>query len=140
MPPPANPKTRRPFLLPVQALLHRLSGDLNPLHADPAFAQRGGFPAPILHGLATLGICTRLIVTHLLGGDAAAVQRVACRFEGVVFPGETLAVAVRRPGPRALTFEARVADRGGARVIGGGTISLRRENEAGDRGGGASKL
>lgn len=73
-----------------QALLYRLSGDYNPLHADPAFARKAGFPRPILHGLCTLGYATRAVVTCLCGGDPTRVQSVQGRFMLHVFPGETL--------------------------------------------------
>lgn len=77
---------------PQQALLYRLCGDRNPLHADPAFAQAAGFDAPILHGLCTYGIVLREVIDLLLDGDAGAVGGFAARFAGVVFPGETLTV------------------------------------------------
>jgi acyl dehydratase len=78
---------------PQQALLYRLSGDRNPLHADPDFAKTAGFPAPILHGLCSYGIVLRELTDGLLGGDAAAVAGFTARFAGVVFPGETIRVA-----------------------------------------------
>lgn len=77
---------------PQQALLYRLCGDRNPLHADPAFAQGAGFPAPILHGLCSYGIVLRTVTDDLLGGDAAKVGSFTARFAGVVFPGETIRV------------------------------------------------
>lgn len=77
---------------PQQALLYRLCGDRNPLHADPSFAQRAGFPAPILHGLCSYGIVLREVVQGLLGSDASLVGSYAARFTGVVFPGETIRV------------------------------------------------
>lgn len=77
---------------PQQALLYRLCGDRNPLHADPAFAKAAGFDAPILHGLCTYGIVLREVIDLLLDGDAGAVGGFAARFAGVVFPGETLTV------------------------------------------------
>jgi acyl dehydratase len=77
---------------PDQALLYRLCGDRNPLHADPEFAKLAGFPAPILHGLCTYGIVLREVTDLLLGGDATAVGSWRVRFAGVVFPGETLTV------------------------------------------------
>ncbi|MEI2712975.1 MAG: MaoC/PaaZ C-terminal domain-containing protein [Nocardioides sp.] len=77
---------------PEQALLYRLCGDRNPLHADPAFAQAAGFPAPILHGLCSYGIVLREVTDALLGGSTDAVGEFTARFAGVVFPGETIRV------------------------------------------------
>ncbi|MEU6281416.1 MaoC/PaaZ C-terminal domain-containing protein [Streptomyces sp. NPDC047028] len=81
---------------PDQALLYRLSGDLNPLHADPEFAKLAGFDKPILHGLCTYGITLKAVVDTLLGGDVTRVRSYSTRFAGVVFPGETLRVRMWR--------------------------------------------
>lgn len=72
---------------PDQAERYRLTGDDNPLHRDPAFAERGGFPRPILHGLATYGITARLLAEEL------DVLAVAARFANPVFPGDELLVS-----------------------------------------------
>ena len=74
--------------LPQQALLYRLSGDKNPLHADPEFAKMGGFDVPILHGLCSFGINCKAAVDAALGGDVTKVARYQARFAGVFFPGE----------------------------------------------------
>ncbi|MFE9447921.1 MaoC/PaaZ C-terminal domain-containing protein [Streptomyces sp. NPDC006739] len=82
-----------------QALLYRLSGDYNPLHADPEFAKLAGFDRPILHGLCTYGITLKAVVDTLLDGDVSRVRSYATRFAGVVYPGETLRIrAWRRQG------------------------------------------
>ncbi|MDI3419951.1 MaoC/PaaZ C-terminal domain-containing protein [Streptomyces luteolus] len=73
-----------------QALLYRLSGDWNPLHADPEFAKLAGFDRPILHGLCTYGMTLKAVVDTVLGGDVSRVRSYTTRFAGVVFPGETL--------------------------------------------------
>jgi acyl dehydratase len=78
--------------LPQQALLYRLCGDRNPLHADPSFAEKAGFDRPILHGLCTYGMVCKAIVDEMLKGDVTAVGSFSARFSGVVFPGETLRV------------------------------------------------
>jgi acyl dehydratase len=88
--------------LPQQALWYRLLGDRNPLHSDPAFAQRAGFPAPILHGLATYGIVCKALVDELLDADVTAVRSFGVRFTGVVYPGETLKSAVWQEDGRYL--------------------------------------
>ncbi|AZM52974.1 3-alpha,7-alpha,12-alpha-trihydroxy-5-beta-cholest-24-enoyl-CoA hydratase [Streptomyces sp. WAC 01529] len=79
-----------------QALLYRLSGDWNPLHADPEFAALAGFDRPILHGLCTYGMTLKAIVDTQLGGDVSRVGGYGTRFAGVVFPGETLRVRMWR--------------------------------------------
>lgn len=76
--------------LPQQALLYRLSGDKNPLHADPGFAAFGGFERPILHGLCSYGIVCKAAVDSIFGGDVDAVGTFRARFTGVVYPGETV--------------------------------------------------
>ncbi|GAB7033841.1 MaoC/PaaZ C-terminal domain-containing protein [Streptomyces sp. NPDC021749] len=82
-----------------QALLYRLSGDWNPLHADPEFAKLAGFDRPILHGLCTYGVTLKAVVDTLLDGDVSRVRSYRTRFAGVVFPGETLRIRLwREPG------------------------------------------
>lgn len=80
-----------------QALLYRLSGDWNPLHADPEFAELAGFDRPILHGLCTYGMTLKAVVDTLLGGDVSRVRSYSTRFTGIVFPGETLRIRMWRP-------------------------------------------
>jgi acyl dehydratase len=95
---------------PQQALLYRLCGDRNPLHADPEFAAKAGFPAPILHGLCTWGIVLREATDALLGGDAAAVGGFSARFAGVVFPGERIDIEMWERAEDVL-LQASVGDR-----------------------------
>jgi len=79
---------------PDQALLYRLSGDRNPLHSDPAFAARAGFPRPILHGLCTYGFTGRLLLHALCGSDPARFRSMRARFSRPVLPGATLTVSM----------------------------------------------
>lgn len=89
--------------LAQQALLYRLCGDRNPLHSDPAFAARAGFPRPILHGLCTWGMVCKTVVDTILGGDVTRVASYSARFAGAVFPGETLRVRIwSAPGRQVL--------------------------------------
>ncbi len=103
---------------PTQALLYRLCGDRNPLHADPEFAKAAGFPAPILHGLCSYGIVLRTLTEGLLDGDATRVAGFGVKFAGVIFPGETMRVRGWREDGRIVGV-ASVAggDRDGAPVL-----------------------
>ena len=95
---------------PQAALLYRLSGDYNPLHADPAVAQKAGFPAPILHGLATLGVATRALIQLLGGPSAVTLRRLGLRFSAPVYPGETIRTEIWRDDS-GVSFRARVPAR-----------------------------
>ncbi|HKQ71732.1 MAG TPA: MaoC/PaaZ C-terminal domain-containing protein [Polyangiaceae bacterium] len=78
---------------PEQALLYRLSGDLNPLHANPEFAASVGFTqGPILHGLCTYGFVARAIILGALGGDGSRLKRLDGQFRRPVWPGDTIVV------------------------------------------------
>ncbi|WP_240139524.1 MaoC/PaaZ C-terminal domain-containing protein [Streptomyces sp. MUM 178J] len=99
-----------------QALLYRLSGDWNPLHADPEFAKRAGFDRPILHGLCTYGMTLKAVVDTLLDGDVTRVRSYATRFAGVVYPGETLRIRMWREDGSVRAAVA-AADRDDAPVL-----------------------
>jgi acyl dehydratase len=107
--------------LPQQALIYRLSGDKNPLHADPEFAKMGGFDQPILHGLCSYGITCKAIVDEVLGGDVAAVARYQARFAGVAFPGETYRFSFWKDGDKKILVEAASVERD-AKIISNAVI------------------
>lgn len=92
------------------ALLYRLSGDYNPLHADPAVAEKAGFPAPILHGLASYGIAARAVLQALQIDDVARLRNFGLRFSAPVFPGETIRTEVWQDGDE-VSFRARIPAR-----------------------------
>jgi acyl dehydratase len=85
-----------------QALIYRLSGDMNPLHVDPDLAKSVGFPKPILHGLCTYGFTGRALLSALCKNDPARFRSMEGRFSKPVFPGEAVTVKMWVDGPSAL--------------------------------------
>jgi acyl dehydratase len=106
---------------PDQALIYRLNGDRNPLHADPTFAKAVGFPRPILHGLCTYGVTCRAILQGFTGFDPAPIRSHQARFSAPLFPGETITVDLWRDGD-VVSFEARVRDRQAVVIKNGKTV------------------
>ena len=107
---------------PEQALLYRLSGDLNPLHVDPVLATKVGFEGPILHGLCTYGFTVRQVVRDLCGGDPSRLTSFSARFSQVVYPGDALQVrAVPAQKEGVYLLEVAVGDR---TVLSHGVVEL----------------
>jgi acyl dehydratase len=75
---------------PETALIYRLSGDDNPLHADPAVARAAGFERPILHGLATWGVAGHAVLKTACAGRPEKLASLYARFTAPVYPGETI--------------------------------------------------
>jgi acyl dehydratase len=93
-----------------QALLYRLTGDVNPIHSHPEVAKLAGFDRPILHGLCTYGIGGRLALKHLAGDDPARFKSFEAKFSKVVMPGDTLIVrgyTLDEPGQAAVTVSVK---------------------------------
>lgn len=126
---PVTPPERPPDAVvtqatrPDQALLYRLSGDTNPLHADPSLAALGGYPRPILHGLCTLGFAARAVLAEMADNDPARVRGVRVRFSKHVFPGETLVTELWRTADDTVVFQTRTVERGEA-VLSSAVVTL----------------
>lgn len=124
VPPEREPDLRVTYpTSPDQALIYRLSGDRNPLHSDPAFAELAGFDRPILHGLCTYGVTGRALLHVLCGSDPARFRSMEGRFSAPVYPGEDLLVSIWRTTDGEALFTTatpnggRVLDQGRVRYV-----------------------
>jgi len=118
-PPAANEPPERPPdavfespTLPQQALIYRLSADINPLHADPRVAALAGYERPILHGLCTAGFAVRAMLKGYAGNDPLAFRSLKVRFTGHVFPGETIVTETWDEGGGSILFRVTTLERG----------------------------
>ena len=93
-----------------QALLYRLTGDRNPLHADPARATEAGFERPILHGLCTFGIACRAILQTICDYDYTLIKEFDARFSAPVLPGDTITTEMWQDG-NIVSFSCSVKER-----------------------------
>jgi len=93
-----------------QALLYRLNGDRNPLHADPALARRVGYPVPILHGLCTYGVACHAILKTICNYDYTLITGLDARFSAPVLPGDTITTDMWQDG-NIVSFQCSVRER-----------------------------
>lgn len=115
--PPHRPPRREPDLScdittrRDQALLYRLTGDRNPLHADPAAARAVGFERPILHGLCTFGVACKAVLQTICDYDYTLVHEFDARFSAPVLPGDTITTDMWQEG-NVVSFVCSVKERG----------------------------
>jgi acyl dehydratase len=108
---------------PNLALLYRLNGDENPLHADPQRAKAAGFERPILHGAASFGIAARAILRTCAEDRPERLKSIGARFSRPVFPGDIIRTEMWRERER-VSFQCRVVARNDI-VLSNGLATLR---------------
>jgi len=80
------------------ALLYRLNGDYNPLHATPEPGQKMGFGGAIMHGLSSWNFTAHGILKALGGSDPKNIREFQARFASPVKPGDKLITEIWRTG------------------------------------------
>jgi acyl dehydratase len=95
---------------PDQALFYRLTGDRNPLHADPAKARTVGFDRPILHGLCTFGVACKAVLQTICEYDYTLIEEFDARFSAPVLPGDTITTDMWQDG-NIVSFSCSVKER-----------------------------
>ena len=80
------------------ALLYRLNGDYNPLHATPEPGRQMGFGGAIMHGLFSWNSTCQGLLKTLGGSDPANIKEFQCRFASPVKPGDKLVTHMWRLG------------------------------------------
>ena len=125
LPPPREPDLIVEDSIPQnQALLYRLSGDWNPLHADPGMAKAFGFERPILHGLCTFGYAGRRVLESFApDGNPDFFKSIQVRFASNVYPGDTLITEMWKESDQRIVFQCKVKERDGL-VISNAAIEL----------------
>jgi len=87
------------------ALLYRLNGDYNPLHATPEPGSKMGFGGAIMHGLSSWNFAAHGILKALGGSDPKNIREFQARFASPVIPGDKLVTEIWRTGEKKGEWE-----------------------------------
>ncbi|CCU75435.1 unnamed protein product [Blumeria hordei] len=90
---------------PETALLYRLNGDYNPLHATPEPGQMLGFGGTIIHGLYSWNVAAHAVLKSMGGGKPENIKEFQARFSSPVRPGDKLITEMWRTGIFSGEFE-----------------------------------
>ena len=90
----------------------------NPIHTERAAARAIGLPGIVLHGTCTWALAGQALIRAAADGDPRRLRRLAGRFKGVVFPGDTLELEYGREDKSTLQFAVRTP-RGGLAITHG---------------------
>lgn len=69
-----------------------ITGDINPLHGDEAYAHEQGFDARVVYGMLTSSFLSTLAGVYL-PGKFSLIRSVECKFPAPVLAGDELTVA-----------------------------------------------
>lgn len=111
-----------------------VANDYYGVHVDAQYARGTRFGRPIAHGAYSIGLVSAAAsaLAQACGEPTAFAVGFEVKFLGPVFPGDTVAAAVRvaaeQPEPGAVRCEAEVTNQDGTRVL-SGQIWLRRPGE-----------
>ena len=100
-PPPADKKPDLVHSIQLSneaALLYRLNGDYNPLHATPEPGKAMGFGGTIMHGLFSWNSAAHTLLQELGGSEPANMKEFQARFAAPVRPGDGLVTEAWRVG------------------------------------------
>ena len=104
------------------------SGDFNPIHHDPAFAQSAGYPGPFGVGMLSAGYMGTYL-TDMYGADL--VRRLAIQFREQVWPGDVLTAqasvtgVTEHEGERHVQLDIKLLRQtGGAAILGSAEFAI----------------
>ncbi len=113
------------------ALFAQASGDTNPVHLDPAYAETTQFGKPIAHGMLTVSIISAILGNDLPGhGTIYLGQDV--KFKAPVYVGDTVTATVEcityRAERRIATFKTTATNQDGVLILEGQAVVLAPES------------